>query len=470
MVYIGPIIPDFGTTKPRVETPRRRQSNVQPNPTLDTPTRRTGATQRPRGGYVPNSPQSRQASASTFLESLYERKRFLDNRIEFLRVKIIEDTALGADTTASREERQRLIEERTTIKRDIASWENIKKEAAAEIVATPPSTSNSSVSSGTTTTTDSSQTVPPPADTTAAVNLSATKELYFTGNQRFLMETLDIKSNSPIYDPSLSPTATYQTVERLWKQGSATKGRIQTYTAFSDSSSAFGGRNLESFAASKSRTKKAFQFHYNPGSIDMSYGSVNDVDLGYLASGQAVTNFLQALGQVSFEILLNRMPDMKYIDPNTGTYRKDGVNYERDVYDRDPRTESSQTNELKDIYNKGTMYDLEFLLKILMGGTAYKSLLRGGELTSDLGFAVPQPVEAHLGNRLRYVISVTNLSVRHVIFNERMVPLFTTVSVNANRIPADTVSATNLNLGTGEILNNTSSSVVTGTPANPTIQ
>lgn len=461
MVYIGPVVPDYGAAKPRVDIPRRRQSNVQPKPELSPVPRRKG-TAAPKGGYVPNSPQSRQASASTFLETLYERRTFLNNQIEFLRVKIIEDTALGADTTVSREQRVAYIEERTALNKDIATWETVKKEAAAEIVATTtPSPGSTSSGAG------SAQTTPPPEDTTAPVNLSATKELYFTGNQRFLMETLDIKANSPTYDPALSPIATYKTVEKLWSNSSATKGRIQTYSVGASSS---GSQNLESFAASKSLKKKAFQFHYNPGSIDMSYGSVNDIDLGYLASGQSVTNFLQALGQINFEILLNRMTDMKYIDPNSATYKKDGVNYKRDVYDREPRTESNQTNELKDIYNKGTMYDLEFLLKILMGGTAYKSLLRGGELTSDLGFAVPQPIEAHLGNRLRYVISVTNLQVRHVIFNERMVPLFTTVSVTANRIPADTVAVTNLDLGTGEVLDNTSSSTVTGTPANPTIR
>jgi len=205
--------------------------------------------------------------------------------------------------------------------------------------------------------------------------------------------------------------------------------------------------------------------------VDLAYGSVPDVDLGYLASGQSVTNFLQALGQVSFEVLLNRMPDMKYINPQ-GDYRKPGIKYAVDVYDREPLTDSNRTNELKDIYNKGTMYDLEFLLKVLMGGVSFKSQLRGGELTSDLGFAIPQPVELHLGNRLRYVISVTGLSIRHVIFNERMVPLFTTVSVVANRIPADTVGVTNLDLSSGSASVSDNSSLPAGskgTVFNPVI-
>lgn len=301
-------------------------------------------------------------------------------------------------------------------------------------------------------------TTKPKIDNSPLVNLSACKELYFRGDQKFLMETLDVPSNVP---SGSNTEASFATAELLWKQGKATKGRIQTFLPpkGNKASGTFGGRQLEEFAATKSLGRRGFQFHYNPGSVDMSYGSVNDVDLGYLASGQAVTNFLQALGQISFEILLNRMPDMKYIAPPnqpyarpngkylySTDYTKLGVNYARDVYDRQPQLAPASSNELKDIYNKGTMYDLEFLLKVLMGGVSFKSQLRGGEITSDLGFAIPQPVELHLGNRLRYVISVTSLNVRHVIFNERMVPLFSTVSLTANRVPADTVAVTNLDL------------------------
>lgn len=337
----------------------------------------------------------------------------------------------------------------------------------------PPPTQQDTKSGGTT-----GKTTKPPTDTSADINLSACKELYFRGTERFMFDNKDINNNAPGFVPSLSSLASAKNAEELWRRGVATKGRIQTFSPFigNKNPGTLGGRKLEDFASEKSLGTKSFQFHYNPGSVDMAYGSVNDVDLGYLASGQAVTNFLQALGQVSFEILLNRMPDMKYILPpnreatpeqrERATYIKPGINYSRDVYDREPRTASNQNNELKDIYNKGTMYDLEFLLKVLMGGVSFKSLLRGGEITSDLGFAIPQPVELHLGNRLRYVISVTRLQVRHVIFNERMVPLFSTVSIEANRVPADTVAVTNLDLGGGAA---SSSTDIFSPGTNPTV-
>jgi hypothetical protein len=288
-------------------------------------------------------------------------------------------------------------------------------------------------------------------DKSAKMNLSACKDLYFRGTEQFMAETKDISANAPgkpaEWRDYLADTS-YKTAEKLWGLGVATKGRIQTFvppsTAGTDSK-ATKPKDSSSGGSNVALGRRMFQFHYNPGSVTMTYGSVSGVDLGLIASGGGLSNVYSALGQVQFELLVNRMPDMKYIKPN-GNYRKDGVNY-LEVYDRVPLGEQvGRPNELKEIYNKGTMYDIEFLLKILMGGVSYKSWLRGNELTSDLGFAIPQPVELHMGNRLRYVISVTNISLKHVIFNERMVPLFTTLSITANRIPADAIGTTNTDL------------------------
>ena len=55
--------------------------------------------------------------------------------------------------------------------------------------------------------------------------------------------------------------------------------------------------------------------------------------------------------------------------------------------------------------------------------------------TADMGFVIPRPVELHLGNKLRYLVYINGFSLNHVIFDERMVPMFTTLSVTANRVP-----------------------------------
>ena len=132
MGFSGPIIPDRSSNSPkaRVEVPRRRQSNVKPKPELVVTSTRDASTVPSRYN---NTPQARKASADNFLADLKKRKAFLDNRIEFLRVKIIEDTALGADTLQSKIERQKLIEERTQVNKDITFWETQKKNAAASV-------------------------------------------------------------------------------------------------------------------------------------------------------------------------------------------------------------------------------------------------------------------------------------------------------------------------------------------------
>ena len=162
----------------------------------------------------------------------------------------------------------------------------------------------------------------------------------------------------------------------------------------------------------------------------MAYGGVQDIDMSvYTAGIEKFNMWNQARSTVSFELLLNRMPDMKYIDPKGAGYVKQGVNYPRDVYDRTPKN-----SELEMIYSMGTMYDVEFLLRVLLG-YRLKSQLRGNKWTADVGWITPRPVELHLGNSLRYLVNITSLAVNHVIFNERMVPLYSTVSISGSRIP-----------------------------------
>lgn len=84
------------------------------------------------------------------------------------------------------------------------------------------------------------------------------------------------------------------------------------------------------------------------------------------------------------------------------------------------------------IYRKGTMYDVEYLFKAVNGYNAsYKSTLNG--LTADRGWLYALPVELHLGAGLRYLVRLTSLNVSHNMFNERMVPILTTVSIVCTR-------------------------------------
>jgi hypothetical protein len=78
------------------------------------------------------------------------------------------------------------------------------------------------------------------------------------------------------------------------------------------------------------------------------------------------------------------------------------------------------------------MYDLDFLFRALHGGQGdYMSSLRGK--TSDQGWLNGAAVEFHLGSNLRYLGRITSIDITHGVFNSRMVPLISYVSIKAAR-------------------------------------
>jgi hypothetical protein len=271
------------------------------------------------------------------------------------------------------------------------------------------------------------------------VNLSATKENYFTTTS-FLKDTLESDTNFPaLYTPegkAVNSTA-LKSADTLWTANKSSKGVIQTWNssaAYTSSAELLSG----SGATQKYNLEgdiRAFQFHYNPGSVSMVYRGVPDVDISVYTANIEKFNLMSPqtnMSTIQFSLVLNRMSDMHYITPS-GDYRRPGVAYKGDVYSRDPRT-TTKYNELKDIYEKGTMYDVEYLLNVLVG-YQLNSALRKGSLTSDMGWVSPRPVELHLGSNLRYLIFISEFQIDHAIFNERMVPLLSTVKLSGTRIP-----------------------------------
>jgi hypothetical protein len=278
----------------------------------------------------------------------------------------------------------------------------------------------------------------PKPDGMAKINLSACRELYFRGTQKFLSDTVGGTNNVP---NGHIETTSYKRAKELWTKGQASKGVFQTWdypkSGVTDTAATLTNQSIKTNAFPG---KHAFQFHYNPGSVSMGYEGFPDVDYGkYVASPPSVVPYSVAGSTISFSLLINRMPDMKYIDPSQKDYKRrvkgKAPDYKRDIYNREPYIDKTTgRNELKDIYNKGTMYDIDHFMRVMMGFTL-ASALRGGEQTSDIGWLNPQPIELHLGAGLRYLVSVTSLSIEHVIFNERMVPLFSTLQITASRIP-----------------------------------
>jgi len=174
-----------------------------------------------------------------------------------------------------------------------------------------------------------------------------------------------------------------------------------------------------------------FKFLYNPKEINMTWGAVANANPMYEAMGQdtfapIAANMLSS--QITFDIILNRMEDMSVLNPD-GSYK--GSNpYSGWSHPK----ENGPQQERKKIIEMGTMYDMEYLFKAMhgyAGNSNFQSSLRGQ--TSDPGWLPVRPVELHLGNMLRYRVRVSSLSIRHAIFNSRMVPVLSTVSFTCNR-------------------------------------
>ena len=267
-------------------------------------------------------------------------------------------------------------------------------------------------------------------------NAGIARESYFrgaTGGRTGFWNILqtDVKSNAPQYVSAAS---------KLWSGVVAYKGMITTSrhreaTVSTDDKTAAKNNPLVLPTVNASGINYGFQFHYNPGSVSMSYGGPPPVDVTLMMSGRERFNSFgpqSGSGHITFQLVLNRINDMKYFDINTGRV-KAGVQIQNAFTGRLP-----DRNELKDIYERGTMYDLEFLFRTVLGYELESELGRGmswDKKTADIGWLAGKPVELHLGKSLRYLGRVTGLQVNHVLFTERMVPMFSEVGITFERVP-----------------------------------
>jgi hypothetical protein len=259
-------------------------------------------------------------------------------------------------------------------------------------------------------------------------NASSVNEAYFSSTKAF-NDRLMTSRNKP---------GTVSAANQLWSTSKGSKGMIvmseQVLKAWNSGGARPGG-------GGKDPINYGFQFQYNPGTVAMSYFTSPNVDVTMMTSGTEMFNLAGvsgSQGSIGFQVIINRIFDMQYIT-SAGTL-KSGYSL-GNLYPKQP-----SVAELRDIHAKGTMYDVEYLLRVLMG-TTMKSYLRGDN-TADMGWLPAIPVELHLGKSLRYLGTVNSVNLSHMIFDERMVPLFTTVDIAFARLP-DYPANTNGPTGTG---------------------
>lgn len=247
-----------------------------------------------------------------------------------------------------------------------------------------------------------------------------------------------LQSRTAVWDSLITGPGNRKDAKYNWIQNAKTgnmagsKGTVQMSRAFAD------------LAPKPSKTTNGqivdpqlygFKFLYNPTTVSMAWGIVEQFSPQFEASGadkaSAVSVGLMK-SAITFSLMLNRIDDMNFL-------MSDGyVSIDPEDTDGNPGNSTvvypyaPDTTDLKEIYKKGTMHDLEYLFKATGGYSAsYKSVLNGK--TADKGWLNPIPVELHLGDGMRYLVRLSSLDVNHMIFNERMVPILTTVNLTFTR-------------------------------------
>jgi hypothetical protein len=269
-------------------------------------------------------------------------------------------------------------------------------------------------------------------------NVSAVKEAYFRPNMSLFNQVEEAwagKGATNKFDSdeiyAKNTPAKVRGAKKLWEEVLAAKGMIQTHEYPGSQQQAYhdGSGTFSDSDGQKSLKRFGFQFHYNPEAVVMRYGGVPAVNPANLSSGKEEFNSLNpslASSTVEFTLVLNRMFDLKYIGPG-------GVLNSDESVEKLWPANSPDAKTLKDIYEKGTMYDVEFLLRTMFRIDSFPSQLRGD--TTDIGYLGAQQVQLHLGKSLRYVVIIDGITVNHSIFNNKMVPMFSTVNISARRVP-----------------------------------
>lgn len=195
-----------------------------------------------------------------------------------------------------------------------------------------------------------------------------------------------------------------------------------------------------------------FKFLYNPTSVSMGWGIQGAVNPEYQASGKDEAIPISAglfSSQIQFSIILNRIEDMNYLDKlgyvslqqKSSSFTNSPLEldpaqrnriYTTQAIAASPYGENVSIEDQQSIYNRGTMYDIEYLFKTINGPHAtFKSELNG--VTADRGYMRMSILELHLGANLRYRVRISDLGINHSMFNNRMVPILSTVNFTCHR-------------------------------------
>ena len=266
-------------------------------------------------------------------------------------------------------------------------------------------------------------------------NAPMVKSAYFTSSKGVSQSLVGITNDGNFVD-----AGKYQDALNAWTNTTGGRGTLQMDRKF-----------VKTIADSQNNTVAldpqmyGFKFLYNPKEVAMSWNQLMAMDPFYESTGQDAYTSVSAqlvASTVELTLLLNRIGDFAYINENgfNSGFGNEDPAYAKFLQDdlkqggtiTNPYPSLVDLDDIKEIYKKGTMYDLEYLFKTINGPHAtFTSLLNGK--TADRGWIRPTFVELHLGAGMRYRVRVIELSVTHSIFNSRMVPILSSVKLVLGR-------------------------------------
>lgn len=184
------------------------------------------------------------------------------------------------------------------------------------------------------------------------------------------------KQNAPLHVSSLPPA--------IAVNGKYKTGRMYNLRLSQDAT----------YAVGQDASLYAFNFLYNPGSVDMN----TQVDWSMNYSPNDTYSKIPNNQTCSFQLLLNRVPDVN-----------------------DPKSRA---------YKAGTLHDVEYLYRCINGSPKF---VAGMGQTADVGFLTPTRLQVIFGPRLTFAGFITALDISHTTFSQSMLPTLTTVQITMNR-------------------------------------
>ena len=273
-------------------------------------------------------------------------------------------------------------------------------------------------------------------------NAPMVKSAYFTSNKGVSGSLVGVTNDGNFVDQG-----NYQDALNAWKGTTGGRGTIQMDRKWVNSMST----SLSANANTLDPQMYGFKFLYNPKEVAMAWGIQQSMDPSFLANGSDAFQVVSAgllSSTIQVTLLINRIDDFTYINANG--FNKGFGSLSASAAALRDQTATQKTNpyplfvsndEAKEIYNKGTMYDIEYLFKTINGPHAtFISKLNGK--TADRGWMRPSVVELHLGASMRYRVRISQFAVTHSVFNSRMVPILSSVQLTMARFndgptPAD---------------------------------